>query len=259
MLAKMVQTNQRNWDVQLPKALFAYRCSLHESTGFTPYHLNFGRSPHLPVDVMLGRSPLANRKTGVKTYPDFIRSVPFMTNSDSPLIWHVPIFKNRLTVREINTLISMISIFCVWLYTPAVRQGQTRKLASLWRGPYTIVDKCGSCDYRIQLIGGTQSQVVHRDRLKLYHGTPPPTPKPEQLFISNLKALSLLVLVVLVVMFLFQRHPTMCLSQPHRPLLVYPPHPPVPNVTEVHQTNMVPTYHTECFSQGCEQTERGVM
>ena len=45
ILSKMVQANQQNWDVQLPKALFVYRCSIHESTGFTPYHLNFGRSP----------------------------------------------------------------------------------------------------------------------------------------------------------------------------------------------------------------------
>ena len=56
MLSKIVKENQRDWDSQLPKALFAYRTSIHESTWFTtPYHLNFGRTPTLPIDVMLGR------------------------------------------------------------------------------------------------------------------------------------------------------------------------------------------------------------
>ena len=39
ILSKMVKENQRDWDAQLPKALFAYRTSVHESTGFIPYHL----------------------------------------------------------------------------------------------------------------------------------------------------------------------------------------------------------------------------
>ena len=60
----------------------------------------------------------------------------------------------------------------VWLYTPAVKPGQTKKLSSLWKGPYTVIDKCGPVDYRIQLIGGTQVFVVHRDRLKLCCGAP---------------------------------------------------------------------------------------
>ena len=38
----------------LQKALFAYRTSLHESTGYPSYFVIFGRSPALPVDVMLG-------------------------------------------------------------------------------------------------------------------------------------------------------------------------------------------------------------
>ena len=35
-----------------------------------------------------------------------------------------------------------------------------------------MIDKCGPVDYRIQLIGGTQVFVVHRDRLKLCCGAP---------------------------------------------------------------------------------------
>ena len=69
--------------------------------------------------------------------------------------------------------------FCVgdrvWLYTPVVPKGKTKKFTSFWKGPYTIVDKTGEVNYKIQLIGGTQTFVVHRNRLKLCY-TPPPNP-----------------------------------------------------------------------------------
>ena len=45
----------------------------------------------------------------------------------------------------------------VWLFVPAVKQGRTKKLASLWRGPYTVIDRInGALNYRIQLVGSTQ-------------------------------------------------------------------------------------------------------
>ena len=36
-------------------------------------------------------------------------------------------------------------------YVPAVKAGTTKKLASLWRGPYTVVYKLSALNYHIQL------------------------------------------------------------------------------------------------------------
>ena len=43
----------------------------------------------------------------------------------------------------------------------------SRKLSSLWRGPYTVIDKTSPVNYRVQLVGGTKTQIVHRNRIKL--------------------------------------------------------------------------------------------
>ena len=69
ILAKTVDTNQDTWDSQLPKALFAYRTAVHDTTGFTPFQLTFARSPQLPVDVMLGRI----LPSKLRSYPQFIQ------------------------------------------------------------------------------------------------------------------------------------------------------------------------------------------
>ena len=60
----------------------------------------------------------------------------------------------------------------VWLFIPAVKTGRTKKLASLWRGPYTVTDRTGHVNYRIQLIGTTKTLIVHRNQLKLCYGEP---------------------------------------------------------------------------------------
>ena len=56
----MVYENQKNWDIHLTKALFAYCTAIHNSTGYSPFHVNFGHSPTLPNDIMLGLLPLSD-------------------------------------------------------------------------------------------------------------------------------------------------------------------------------------------------------
>ena len=60
----------------------------------------------------------------------------------------------------------------VWLYVPAVKPGRTKKFSCLWRGPYTVIDKTGPVDYKIQLLGSMKTIVVHRNRLKTCYGRP---------------------------------------------------------------------------------------
>eukprot|EP00731_Ephydatia_muelleri_P024551 Em0016g822a len=49
--------DEQNWDLCIPTVMLAYRTSVQESTGCTPYFLLFGREARLPVDVMFGLPP----------------------------------------------------------------------------------------------------------------------------------------------------------------------------------------------------------
>ena len=55
MLAMFAGENRDDWDDLLPALMMAYRSSVHESTGFSPYRLMFGEECSLPMDVGLPR------------------------------------------------------------------------------------------------------------------------------------------------------------------------------------------------------------
>ena len=55
MLAMFAGENKDDWDDLLPAVMMAYRSSVHEFTGFSPYRLNFGEECTLPMDIGLPR------------------------------------------------------------------------------------------------------------------------------------------------------------------------------------------------------------
>ena len=62
--------------------------------------------------------------------------------------------------------------FAVGAWWQAVKPGKTKKLSTLWRGPYTVIDRTGPVNYCIQLIGSATTVIVHRNRLKPCFGNP---------------------------------------------------------------------------------------
>ena len=55
MLAMFAGENRDDWDDILPAVMTAYRSSVHESTGLSPYRLMFGEECTLPMNVGLPR------------------------------------------------------------------------------------------------------------------------------------------------------------------------------------------------------------
>ena len=57
MMGRVVSEHQRDWDLQLPYVMAAYRASLHDSTGYSPNYLMFARETRAPVDLVFGIPP----------------------------------------------------------------------------------------------------------------------------------------------------------------------------------------------------------
>ena len=53
ILAIFASKNRDDWDDLLPAVMMAYRSSVQESMGFSPYRLMFGEEYTLPIDIGL--------------------------------------------------------------------------------------------------------------------------------------------------------------------------------------------------------------
>ncbi|GFV07369.1 retrovirus-related Pol polyprotein from transposon 412 [Trichonephila clavipes] len=56
-LCLLVSSNQQDWDKKLPFFLLAYRSDVHETTGYSPSQIFFGRDLRLPADILFSRTP----------------------------------------------------------------------------------------------------------------------------------------------------------------------------------------------------------
>ena len=66
MLEKVVMKKKHDWDIYLPMLLFVYREIQHETTGYSPFELLFGRVVKSPISNL--KEKWINSKP-VKQYP----------------------------------------------------------------------------------------------------------------------------------------------------------------------------------------------
>jgi transposase InsO family protein len=69
MLGTLDPTKKHDWKSEVSPLVHAYNCTKHDSTGFSPYFLMFGRQPRLALDVVLG---LASTDVHDKDYNVYI-------------------------------------------------------------------------------------------------------------------------------------------------------------------------------------------
>ena len=143
------QDQEHDWDLQLPLIMMAYHTSVQESTGATPFSLMFGSEAHLPIDVMFGMPP-GEESVSPSHYA-------FLMRQRMEAAYHRVRSQLFLQQRQQKNLYDRKvagAPYCVgdlvWLHSPAVAQGSSRKLHRPWQGPYKFVKVIADVVYRIQ-------------------------------------------------------------------------------------------------------------
>jgi transposase InsO family protein len=73
MLSMFVNENRADWDDLLPYIMMAYQATVHESTGFSPNQMMFGREIFCPLDLMVGLPPEYRETICVVEYVEWLR------------------------------------------------------------------------------------------------------------------------------------------------------------------------------------------
>ena len=125
MLSMFVNDWRDNWNELLPYVMHAYRTSVHESTGYSPFRLMMGEECSLPQDVSTAELR-AHRDAGM---PWRSRMITFES------LHRTPAHRKRLyDIKAVNRKFPVGS-WVLRYYPPAAKH----KLGSPWIGPNQVV------------------------------------------------------------------------------------------------------------------------
>jgi hypothetical protein len=159
LLAKFGNDHQDNWDDLLPYVLSAYRTSLHEATGDTPFYLLYGRDPYLPVDIASHAI-----RSGPATTPENHRSALVARLREA----HAYARRNqeqaqRSDQKAFDRQRQQSHYHAgdkVWLRAAHLPRGKTTKLARMWKGPYRVSEVRGQLVLVLQHVNNPRDQQV---------------------------------------------------------------------------------------------------
>ena len=178
MLLMFLNDRRDNWNELLPFVMHAYRTSVHESTGHSPFHLMMGEECSLPQDVSTDELR-TNREHDVAPHPfaTWVRdTLKVAYDHVRHSLHHTAARRKRLyDVKAVNRKFWMGS-WVLHYYPPAAQN----KLGSPWMGPLQVVRQATSHTVGIQKNPETPIVFIHVDDLKI---CPPPgrsgwTPEP---------------------------------------------------------------------------------
>ena len=165
MLATAVTDRPFEWEQHLRLLCFAYNTSVHPTTGYSPFALMFGRKAQVPMDIVLGTIPPA-----AQTIPQYVAKLHTSLEAVYGYVRYqmghqLQRHKSHYDGRFHGKLYEVGNM--VWLHSPAVQRGRSRKLHRSWTGPYKVVTKLSDVVYRLQHVQARRKKpVVHFNCLK---------------------------------------------------------------------------------------------
>jgi hypothetical protein len=155
ILRHYVCKQQNDWDDHLTAAEVAVNSSVHASTGFTPFYLNYGDHPffptHIPLDT-ISNNTVYELMQQLQQNIELARSN--MENARDKQTYYANQHRRDLVFKEGEE---------VWLSTQHLNlpDGITRKLSSRYTGPFKILHVSSPVTYKLDIPAEWVKKRVH--------------------------------------------------------------------------------------------------
>ena len=156
-----------DWDEYLEAIAFAYRTSVVEAIGNTPFYLVHGRDPVMPTDVLAGgRSELIvdARRYGL-LLTEKINEAYRIANEHQDKADQRRKEKYDRTHYPVEFEIGSL----VLLHSKVRRQHLSLKLTYHYQGPHRVLEKVSPVNYRIRRVEKNIETIVHVQRMIPFH------------------------------------------------------------------------------------------
>ena len=164
MLRTLPLKAKHQWPQQIQTLTFAYNATVHETTGYAPFFLMFGRVPRLPVDIMF--KPVLN-DPGVADYGTYAKSLLSSLKGAMEIAQKHSSTEQKHQAQQYNKRVkgTYLSVGDRVLVANKGERGK-RKLADKWEdGVYTVIGVNSSLHvYKIKDVTG-RTRTVHRNLL----------------------------------------------------------------------------------------------
>lgn len=174
MLRKMCEERPKDWDRYLNALLFAYRETPQSSTGFSPFDLLYGRRVRGPLCILkeLWTGEIVEDET--KSTYQYVLDLQQRLEETCDLAKR-ELQKSQRKYKMYYDRKAKCRKFKIGDEVLLLLPTDSNKLLMHWKGPFTIVDKVGTMDYKVDL--GRRIQTFHANLLKRYYRRPEDQPQ----------------------------------------------------------------------------------
>ncbi len=167
----------------------AYRSSVHDSTGFTPNQMMFGRDVKLPLDLVMGPPPELYESS--EEYVHELRRHMKLVHDKARVNLKIASASQKKQYDHRSKRIGFAEGDLVWYYCSARKRGLSPKLQKRWTGPYTISRRISDILYEIKMSPSKRRPiVVHCDKLRAYTSGVRENPEPQPKMNNNSQSLA---------------------------------------------------------------------
>ena len=174
MLGTLQENQKSDWKAHVPTLVHAYNATFHDSTGFSPYFLMFGRHPRLAIDAFLGLNSDSLNSTSQTEYIRKLRDCLSFAYQKAREVFKKAGSRHKLNY-DLRARSSVLRIGDRVLVKNAGIRGRC-KLADRWeKNPYIVIDQPNDDIpvYRVKREGArSKTRVLHRNFLLPFIGLP---------------------------------------------------------------------------------------